>query len=167
MGETALSIKTGTVWINCYNLFDAAAGFGGYKESGFGRDGGKECLYDNVKPAWMKRVHPAIDEAAMQAFGKITPSGPSSAGAPSTGQIDHTLKIYIGGKQKRPDAPFTRAILGPSGSFVGQVCEGQRKDVRDAVEAAHAAADGWGKRAAYNRAQICYYIGENLQMRRA
>jgi len=53
--ETALAIKTGTVWINCYNVFDAAAGFGGVKESGFGRDGGKECLYDNAKPAWQKR----------------------------------------------------------------------------------------------------------------
>lgn len=44
--ECALSIKAGTVWVNAHNLFDAAAGFGGYRESGFGRDGGKEvsCL---------------------------------------------------------------------------------------------------------------------------
>jgi aldehyde dehydrogenase (NAD+) len=165
--ETALQIKTGTVWINCYNLFDAAAGFGGYKESGFGRDGGKECLYDNAKPSWMKRARPVIDESKVQAFGKLTPSGPSITGAPSNAQIDHTIKVYIGGKQKRPDAPYTRAVFGPSDNFVGQVCEGQRKDVRDAVEAAHAAADGWGKRAAFNRAQICYYIAENLQLRRA
>jgi aldehyde dehydrogenase (NAD+) len=41
--EVALGIKAGTVWINCHNLFDAAAGFGGYKQSGFGRDGGKEA----------------------------------------------------------------------------------------------------------------------------
>lgn len=40
--EVALGIKAGTVWINCHNLFDAAAGFGGYKQSGYGRDGGKE-----------------------------------------------------------------------------------------------------------------------------
>lgn len=166
--ETALMIKTGTVWINCYNVFDAAAGFGGYKESGFGRDGGKECLYDNAKPAWQKRAHPVIDEAKAQAFGKITPSGPTVTGVPSTSaQIDHTVKFYIGGKQKRPDAPYSRAVYSPSGAFVGQVGEGARKDVRDAVEAAHAAADGWGKRAAFNRAQICYYIAENLQFRRA
>merc|ERR1719454_1006516 len=49
--------------------------------------------------------------------------------------------------------------------MLGQVCECARKDVRDAVEAAHGAAPGWGKRAAFNRAQICYYIAENLQMR--
>lgn len=165
--ETALAIKTGTVWINCYNVFDAASGFGGYKESGFGRDGGKECLFDNAKPAWMPRARPVLDDAKLASFGKVTPSAPTP-GAPSTGTavIDHTAKIYIGGKQKRPDAPFTRPVLGPSGALVGQVSEGSRKDVRDAVEAAHAAAPGWGKRAAFNRAQICYYIAENLQMRR-
>ena len=40
--EVACNIKAGAVWINNHNLFDAAAGFGGYRESGFGRDGGKE-----------------------------------------------------------------------------------------------------------------------------
>lgn len=42
--EVALSIKAGSVWVNGHNLFDAAAGFGGYRESGFGRDGGKEVM---------------------------------------------------------------------------------------------------------------------------
>lgn len=37
-----VSLKAGACWVNCHNLFDAAAGFGGYRESGFGRDGGKE-----------------------------------------------------------------------------------------------------------------------------
>ena len=54
--ETAKAIKAGTVWINCHNLFDAAAGFGGYKQSGFGRDGGQEGLYEYVKPKWMPKV---------------------------------------------------------------------------------------------------------------
>ena len=54
--ETAKHIKAGTVWINCHNLFDAAAGFGGYKQSGFGRDGGQEGLYEYVKPKWMPKV---------------------------------------------------------------------------------------------------------------
>lgn len=40
--EAAISLKAGSVWINCHNMFDAAAGFGGYRQSGFGRDGGKE-----------------------------------------------------------------------------------------------------------------------------
>ena len=44
--EVASNIKAGSVWINNHNQFDAAAGFGGYKESGFGRDGGKEVRGD-------------------------------------------------------------------------------------------------------------------------
>ena len=44
--------------------------------------------------------------------------------------------------------------------------EGNRKDIRNAVEAAHAAFPGWGKRAAHNRAQIVYYMAENLEIRR-
>ena len=43
--EVASNIKAGSVWINNHNAFDAAAGFGGYKESGFGRDGGKEVRW--------------------------------------------------------------------------------------------------------------------------
>ena len=50
--EVALSIKAGSCWINGHNMFDAAAGFGGYRESGYGRDGGKEGLYEYAKPSW-------------------------------------------------------------------------------------------------------------------
>lgn len=47
--EAAISLKAGCCWVNCHNMFDAAAGFGGYRESGFGRDGGKEvCRYGLV-----------------------------------------------------------------------------------------------------------------------
>jgi phenylacetaldehyde dehydrogenase len=49
--RTAKQIKAGTVWINCYNVFDAALPFGGYKESGWGREMGAEALelYTEVK----------------------------------------------------------------------------------------------------------------------
>src|SRR2546429_3848003 len=43
--DVAPKIKAGVVWINCTNLFDAASGFGGYRESGFGREGGKEGMW--------------------------------------------------------------------------------------------------------------------------
>ena len=56
--------------------------------------------------------------------------------------IDRTLKMYIGGAQKRPDAPYARPVVSPSGNVVGQVGEGNRKDIRDAVEAAYSAAPG-------------------------
>ena len=40
--DIAPKVKAGVIWINSTNLFDAACGFGGYKESGFGREGGSE-----------------------------------------------------------------------------------------------------------------------------
>jgi aldehyde dehydrogenase (NAD+) len=77
--------------------------------------------------------------------------------------------MYIGGKHVRPDGNYTHAVLGPKGNIVGQVGDGNRKDIRDAVEAAHAAhtaKPGWAMRHGYNRAQILYYTGENLNARR-
>ncbi|MGH2543718.1 MAG: aldehyde dehydrogenase family protein, partial [Ardenticatenaceae bacterium] len=49
------ALQVGTVWVNAYNLFDAASPFGGYKASGFGREMGKEALelYTQVKSVWI------------------------------------------------------------------------------------------------------------------
>jgi acyl-CoA reductase-like NAD-dependent aldehyde dehydrogenase len=51
----AAGIRAGSVWINSYNAFDAASPFGGYKQSGFGRDLGAEALeqYTSVKSIWV------------------------------------------------------------------------------------------------------------------
>jgi len=92
---------------------------------------------------------------------------PSLSGAASPA-IDRTPKMYIGGAQKRPDGAYSLPVTSADGGAVlGQVGDGNRKDIRDAVAAAHKAAPGWGKRAAYNRSQICYYIAENLSARQA
>lgn len=66
--------------------------------------------------------------------------------------------MYIGGAQKRPDGNYSYTVIGADGQSLGQVGDGSRKDIRDAVEAAHKVSSGWGKRAAHNRAQILYYI---------
>ncbi|XP_030053777.1 aldehyde dehydrogenase family 16 member A1 [Microcaecilia unicolor] len=177
--EVALSLKAGTVWVNGHNMFDAAAGFGGYKESGFGRDGGKEGLYEYVRPAWEDPHHPNPGDVNYKTFaasyGAQLPPVPSQkevsqamirvqeAEIPS---VDRTYKLYYAGAQKRPDAMYSRPICNPSGKVVAYVADGNRKDVRNAVEAAHKAAPGWGKRAAHNRAQIVYYMAENLELRR-
>lgn len=178
--EVALSIKAGSVWVNGHNLFDAAAGFGGYRESGFGRDGGKEGLYEYVCPSWQDRARPVVDDYDVKSFGSTVPatvknpnSNPLKLPQSSAGKlngiippsIDHTYKMYIGGAQKRPDGNYSRPVLDPKGEVIGQVADGNRKDIRDAVEAAHKAAPGWGKRAAHNRAQIVYYMAENLELR--
>ncbi|QPC84084.1 aldehyde dehydrogenase family protein [Phototrophicus methaneseepsis] len=174
--EVAHRIKAGSVWVNSTNLFDAASGFGGYRESGYGREGGKEGLYEYVRPIWQTRPTPNIT-LPMNANGKPdvkswaahTPTRPTPLNGKSTTNgtlptLDRTAKMYIGGKQKRPDGAYTRPVLGPKGVEVGQVGDGNRKDIRDAVEAAHGAR-GWADRTAFNRAQVLYYIAENLSAR--
>src|SRR3979409_1700515 len=52
--HVAAQIKAGVVWVNCTNMFDAACGFGGYRESGYGREGGREGLFEYLEPAWFK-----------------------------------------------------------------------------------------------------------------
>jgi aldehyde dehydrogenase (NAD+) len=85
-------------------------------------------------------------------------------------RVDRTPKMYIGGKQVRPDGAYTITVLGAKGTIVGQVGDGNRKDIRDAVEAGHAAhlsKQGWAMRHGYNRSQILYFIAENLDARNA
>lgn len=175
--DVASKVKAGSVWVNGTNLFDAASGFGGYRESGFGREGGREGLFEYLRPAWQDRPQPAGDLPAadtdLSAWGKHTPPHPTIPdGDGSKGKqalsVDRTPKMYIGGKQARPDGNYTRAVLGPKGQLIGQVGDGNRKDIRNAVEAAHAAhlaKPGWAMRHGHNRAQILYFIGENLDAR--
>jgi len=153
--DLAPKIKAGVVWINSTNQFDAAVGFGGYRESGFGREGGREGMAAYLKPSWEKALK------ATPVLKLATPiSDPVSAG------IDRTAKLYIGGKQARPDSGYARAIHGADGRLVGEVGEGNRKDIRNAVEAARGAL-GWGAKTAHLRSQILYYLGENLDYRKA
>ncbi len=154
--DVAPQIKAGVVWINTANQFDAACGFGGYKESGFGREGGKEGMYEYLTP---------LSEDARPAAPSVPEKGrvkASEEGSPFA--VDRTAKLYIGGKQARPDGAYSRAINGANGAFLADVGEGNRKDIRNAVEAAHKAA-GWSKATAHNRAQVLYYIAENLAIR--
>lgn len=154
--DVAPQIKAGVVWINTANQFDAACGFGGYKESGYGREGGREGLYEYLVP---------VSEDARPALPPVVKAS-SKAAAPASDPfaIDRTAKLYIGGKQARPDGAYSRAIHGADGAFLGEIGEGSRKDIRNAVEAAHKAA-GWTKATAHNRAQVLYYIAENLAAR--
>jgi aldehyde dehydrogenase (NAD+) len=78
--------------------------------------------------------------------------------------IDQTAKLYIGGKQARPDSGYSRPVYGSNGALIGEVGDGNRKDIRNAVEAARAALS-WATTSAHNRAQILYFLGENLSYR--
>ncbi len=86
--------------------------------------------------------------------------------APGTPSIDRTAKLYIGGKQTRPDSGYSYTVRDPDGVPLGQAGLGNRKDIRNAVEAA-AKAGAWGAATAHNRAQVLYYVAENLLTRAA
>jgi aldehyde dehydrogenase (NAD+) len=157
--HVAAQFKAGVVWVNCTNLFDASCGFGGYRESGYGREGGKEGLLEYLEPKWFKSA-PALPAAKPSpASDDLKESIASSAG------IDRTVKLYIGGKQARPDSGYSMEVRNKSGQLLGEVGLGNRKDIRNAVEAARKAT-GWAKSTAHNRSQVLYYMAENLSQRR-
>src|SRR5258705_801553 len=154
----AAQLEAGVVWLNGTNLFDAACGFGGYRESGFGREGGREGLIEYLEPIWFKEAPPvratplAIDQP---------PEQHSNVSAPP---IDRTVKLYIGGKQARPDSGYSMEVRAADGRLLGEAPLGNRKDIRNAVEASRK-AESWGKATAHNRAQVLYYIAEKLSQR--
>jgi aldehyde dehydrogenase (NAD+) len=172
--DVAPKLKAGVVWINSTNLFDAAAGFGGYRESGFGREGGREGMYE-----YLKKDRPATALSSRTSAGSPLLSSRTSAASVGTQPsrapelddadraplVDRTAKLYIGGKQARPDSGYSLRVTGHDGRVIGEVGEGNRKDIRNAVEAAHAALAGWSKATGHSRAQILYYIAENLAAR--
>ncbi len=166
--DLAPRIRAGTIWINCTNVFDAAAGFGGYRESGYGREGGREGLWEYLREATDTRaVGPSGSGAIRPSDGPtVRPSDRPVVRPSDLPPIDRTPKQYIGGKQVRPDSGYSLPVHAPDGRLLGEVGKGNRKDVRNAVEAAHQAA-AWSTTTAYNRAQVLYYVAENLAARAA
>ncbi|HEY2981929.1 MAG TPA: aldehyde dehydrogenase family protein [Anaerolineales bacterium] len=160
--DIATQIKAGTIWINSTNLFDAASGFGGYRESGFGREGGKEGLWEYVKRSEVEGLKAAKKLSAKAAI-KSNGGHPSTSNVEPT--IDRTAKMYIGGKQVRADGGYSLPVHDANGNLIGEVGAGNRKDIRNAVEAARGAAEKWAKTTGHARAQILYYLGENLAAR--
>ncbi|MDP0927421.1 aldehyde dehydrogenase family protein [Paracoccus onubensis] len=152
--DIASKIKAGVIWINCTNVFDAGAGFGGYRESGFGREGGREGM-----GAYL--AHPAPRTKKPEAAPPAPDATPHTGGQAQG--IDRTAKLYIAGKQTRPDSGYSYTVQGGKAA-VGLAGLGNRKDIRNAVEAANKAT-GWGKANGHNRAQVLYYLGENLSAR--
>jgi aldehyde dehydrogenase (NAD+) len=157
--DIAPKLRCGVVWVNATNLFDAACGFGGVRESGFGREGGREGFLEYLQPRFERRLpmlpaEPPLPEARPPA---------AASGLPA---IDRTAKLYIDGKQARPDGGYSRPVLAPDGRLIAEVGQGDRKDIRNAVEAARK-AEGWGRATAHGRAQVIYYLAENLAARAA
>jgi aldehyde dehydrogenase (NAD+) len=158
--DVAPQLQAGTVWINCTNVFDAASGFGGYRESGFGREGGREGLREYLK--WEVDGGPAERRRAGRARARA--GGRAATEPAGLPPIDRTPKLYIGGRQARPDSGYSLAVKDASGRVQAEVGHGNRKDIRNAVEAAHKASP-WARATAHNRAQVLYYLAENLAAR--
>ena len=147
--DIAPKIKAGVIWINSTNLFDASVEFGGYKESGFGREGGIEGIraYRNINlpetfPKKIKR-------------NKIKLKIP---------KIDKTPKLYVGGKQKRPDSGYSFSQLSYDEQFICDIGRANRKDVRDCVEVASKSLLKQPNN--FNRSQVLFYLAENLSQRK-
>ncbi|MGO4638815.1 aldehyde dehydrogenase family protein [Mesorhizobium sp. 2RAF45] len=151
--HVAPQLKAGVVWVNGTNMFDAACGFGGYRESGFGREGGREGMFEYL--AAKLPLGPVIKPAVVSAQPVEQADGAA---------IDRTAKLFIGGKQIRPDSNYSLAVATAKGKLAGEVGFGNRKDIRDAVAAARA-CKGWPEATAYNRSQVLYYLAENLSGR--
>ena len=149
--DIAPKLVAGVVWVNGSNMFDAAAGFGGVRESGFGREGGWEGLMAYTKPKGKAT-------AVKPAKAHVKPDDIEVLG------LDRTAKLYIGGKQARPDSGYSQAVYSPKGKLLGHSSIASRKDIRNAVEAAQKAG-GWTNATAHNRAQVLYFVGENLSAR--
>jgi aldehyde dehydrogenase (NAD+) len=163
--DIAPQLKAGTVWVNSTNLFDAASGFGGFRESGFGREGGREGMFEYLKPRW---------QTARASASPPKPTPPARAPEPHAPHRDagdvpalnRTARLYIGGKQARPDSGYSQPVTSPDGTLLGEVGLGSRKDIRNAVEAARKALP-WSRATAHNRAQVIYFLAENLSARAA
>ena len=149
--DIAPKLAAGIVWVNGTNMMDAAAGFGGVRESGFGREGGWEGLAGYTKPKGTAKPLQQIEAYTTEDGHPADP-------------LDRTAKLYIGGKQARPDGGYSNPVYSPRGKLLGHASIANRKDIRNAVEACNA-AKGWSKTTGHLRAQILYYIAENLSAR--
>lgn len=159
--HVAAQLKAGVVWVNSTNLFDAACGFGGYRESGYGREGGREGLLEYLEPVWFQKAPEVTAGPATKIADGVQHLTPPQFAEPP---LDRTVKLYIGGKQARPDSGYSMEVRGSDGQLLGEASLGNRKDIRNAVEAARK-ADSWSKTTAHNRAQVLYYLAENFSQR--
>ena len=81
--------------------------------------------------------------------------------------VRKTYKLFIGGAFPRSESGRVYPVLGRGGALLGNAAQASRKDARDAVTAARAAAGKWSGATAYNRGQVLYRVAEMLEGRAA
>lgn len=146
--EIAPRVQAGVVWINTANQFDAACGFGGYKESGFGREGGHEGMLE-----YLKHRAELLSPVPSRYVKFAVPTQLEKC-------VDQTHKLFVGGSQTRPDSGYSQAVMFGN-HRLANVSQGNRKDIRNAVESARKSV-AWSKQSSHARAQVLYFVAENL-----
>jgi aldehyde dehydrogenase (NAD+) len=151
-------MRAGVVWANTFNRFDPGSPFGGYKESGFGREGGRQGLLPYVSmeasggrpPRRTARRERSWREEASDRLG-----------------VPKTYKLFIDGAMARSESGRSYGVRGASGGWLANAVRASRKDIRDAVVAARRTWPQWAALSAYNRGQVLYRIAEMVEARRA
>ena len=77
-----------------------------------------------MRPKGQARVKPQLGEPPADWGAQVPPAPLALGGVMSNADIDRTAKLYIGGKQARPDGNYTRPVSSPSGTLVGQAGDG-------------------------------------------
>ena len=168
-------LKAGVIWANTFNRFDPSSPFGGYKESGYGREGGKQGLAAYLQSsAGARRSRLGAERAHRARAHEARCAAEAGAHPTSRGRammvhlvVPKTYKLYIGGKFPRSESGRTYEVVSSKGAFLANAAKASRKDARDAVVAARAAVSGWAGATGYNRGQVLYRIAELLEGRRA
>jgi aldehyde dehydrogenase (NAD+) len=152
-------LKAGVVWVNSTNLFDASSGFGGYRESGFGRDGGNEGMYEYLAVTW-ERYLPLYQQGEVT----IRPYPSMKTANPQHPKITRSPQLYICGKETPSDSGYSFSLENANGGYASEIGLGNREDIRKAVDAAKKAAE-WSRTTAYVRAQALFSLAEDLSLR--
>src|SRR5438874_2602834 len=134
--QVAAQIKAGVVWVNSTNMFDAACGFGGYRESGFGREGGREGMREYLEPVWLLKAPPLRARAARS---RRRTQAADAGGRPG--------QRYRRGAQVRPERGAGRDGRGSTAALPGEQRPGTRRDARHAAEGARRGRQGGRARA--------------------
>lgn len=162
-------LNVGTVWVNCHGLNDPARLAQSRNCSGSVHTAGIDLLKRYMLPSFLPRPSSStLDEGLLRSFGQpSTPALPT--GEPDIDpeeSVNRTIKMLIGGALKRSANDAYREVHSSTGKLLASLPDGGRKDVRDAVEAASKALPGWSGKTGYNRAQILYFLAENMCRRK-
>ncbi|KAL5257802.1 hypothetical protein ACHWQZ_G012663 [Mnemiopsis leidyi] len=164
-------LNVGTVWVNCHGIRESSRPSQYRSCTGSMQCGGVDLLKLYMSPAATPRLSfsdDKIDPSLVKNFGKATfPALPSDKPTVDPEEsVNRTIKLFIGGALKRSANDSYRTVLSSTGAVLGSLPDANKKDIRDAVEAAAKAFPGWSGKSGFNRSQILYFLAENICRRK-